>query len=432
MKILTTLIAFFFVATVQAAEQPVPVIYSPSPAASAPEIKRAAKFDLSSSSVSEVIRLAYMEVFKQPYVIDPAVMQDQRLVAFRFDSAKGNMRQFWIAFLDGLGYELETRSGVDFVKPKPAAAKAPSEVYIYRPRFRDVSYLADLLSPLVGGSFTSNRQIPLAPDQRSDKPASPTSAAGMLDKAGQDTLIFQGSQQDVERLKKILPQVDTPTGEVVVRGVVYEVTTGQKEGSAFNLALSVLGGKLSLGLNTATNPADSFISFKNSTIDAVFSALSGDNRFKVVTNPRLRIQSGKSAHLAVGQDVPTLSSVSYPSGGGTPVQSVEYRSSGVIFDLTPTVRDGQIDMNVRQQISDFAKTETGVNNSPTLTKRELSTSVSLDDGEIILLGGLQQTKDQAQRQGFSFLPRVLDSATSDKSNTEILLLLQVNKIEKHQ
>jgi type II secretory pathway component GspD/PulD (secretin) len=193
--------------------------------------------------------------------------------------------------------------------------------------------------------------------------------------------------------------------------------------------LSVLGGKLSLGLNTPTAATGSFISFKDATIDAVFSALSGDSRFKVLTNPRLRIQSGKSAHLAVGQDVPTLSSISYPQGGTTPVQSVEYRSSGVIFNLSPTVREGQIDMRVEQQISDFAKTETGVNNSPTLTKREISTTVSLSDGELILLGGLQQDKDQGQRQGFSFLPRLFDVSSSERRSTEVLLLLQVDRVK---
>lgn len=49
-------------------------------------------------------------------------------------------------------------------------------------------------------------------------------------------------------------------------------------------------------------------------------------------------------------------------------------------------------MIVDQQISDFASTRSGVNNSPTLTKRSLITTVSTRDGELIVLGGLTQDK----------------------------------------
>ncbi|WP_321875626.1 type II secretion system protein GspD [Burkholderia cenocepacia] len=395
-------------------------------------------FDFSGVSVADVSRLLYLQAFKQSYVLDPAVLQDQRQVAFRFKGALVDLRPFWRDFLDGLGYELEPRAGVDFVRPKPkesAQTAADSEVYIYHPKYREVGYLSEILGPLLSGAFTVNRTVHVPASQRGEstgKPVPMGSAAAMIDRPGHDALVYLGSAKDIERLKVLLPQLDTPVGEVLVRGVVYEVTTGNKEGSAFNLVLSLLGNKLSLGVGgavaTAVAPGESFLRFKSASIDAVYSALSSDSRFKVVTNPRLRIQSGKSAHLTVGQEVPTLGAVSYPQGGGTPVQSVTYRSAGVIFDLSPTVYESQIDLQVRQQISDFAKTETGVNDSPTLTKRELDTTVSLGDGEMILLGGLQQDKQTNKRVGLSFLPHVLDSTSGDDSNTEILVLLQVNKV----
>jgi len=122
------------------------------------------------------------------------------------------------------------------------------EVFAYRPKHRDVAYLADLLQPLVKGSFAANRVIPAIPEARTDKPGSPTLAAGLLDKAGADALLFQGDRLDIKRLKKVLPQVDTPQSQVIVPSLFYKVNTGHKEDSAFELLMSALGGKLSVGL----------------------------------------------------------------------------------------------------------------------------------------------------------------------------------------
>ena len=52
-----------------------------------------------------------------------------------------------------------------------------------------------------------------------------------------------------------------------------------------------------------------------------------------------------------------------------------------------------MDLKIQQQLSNFVTTETGVNNSPTLIKRDVTTEVSLADGDIILLGGLAGTEE---------------------------------------
>ncbi|MBR7791675.1 type II secretory pathway protein [Undibacterium sp. FT147W] len=390
----------------------------------------AIKFDFQSVNVAQIISLVYLEALKQPYVIDPAVLRDERLVSFRFDASTGDLKTFWQNFLDSLEISIESRHGVDYVTvKKPVQTTAPAlDVLVYHPRYRQVSYLTGLLTPLfTAGSFTVNRTV-RAPVSAKSSPsdAPPGSAAAMIDQDS-DTLVFQGTQDELAKLNKILPQVDTATGEVVVKAVVYEVTTGNSEGSAFGLALNVLGGKLGLSIGGGSTLADS-VSIKSASIDSAFSALSGDTRFKAISTPQVRVKSGAQARFTVGQDVPTLGAVTYSQNGSQPVQSVEYRSSGVILSLSPTVRESTVDMTIDQQISDFAKTETGVNNSPTLTKRQLSTTVSISDGELVLIGGLTQDKNTDTHSGLPFLPQFLHSKNNTGSRTEILLLLQVSKI----
>ncbi|WP_166889606.1 type II secretory pathway protein [Massilia sp. CCM 8734] len=388
-----------------------------------------AKFDFRAVPVSQIIGLVYGQALTGPYVVDPAVLSDERLVSFRFDSERGDFRRFWSAFLDSLGFTVQTRGGVDFVSVR-AADKSPvvvRDVLVYRPKYRSVGYLVDLLGPLFApGAFAAQRLVVPPLGNSGSVEASRNSAAGSVN-VDSDTLVFYGTSDEIKRINAVLPQVDLSAGQVMVKAVVYEVTTGQTEGSAFSLALSVLGGRLGLSISNGAQLENS-VRISTGSIDAVLSAFKGDSRFKAVSTPSLRVVSGQRAQLQVGQEVPTLGSVTFAQGSSVPVQSVEYRSSGVLFGLVPTVRDGGIQLVVDQQISDFARTETGVNNSPTLTKRSLSTTVNMADGELIVLGGLTQDKATSSDGGQSFLPKFMRSRGVSDSRTEVILMLQVTRI----
>lgn len=387
-----------------------------------------ASFDFQAIGVAQVIQLIYSEALSTAYVIDPDVLSDGRSVSFRYSSDKGDLRVFIKSFLDALGYAVETRLGVDFIakRKEPDHVEIEDDAFVYRPRYRDVPYLARLLAPLFKGTFSINRSIRSTEVVKTDKPVPDGSAASLVDQSS-DTLIFSGSVKEVEKLKRLLVQVDMAVGEVLVRGVVYEVNDTDKAGSAIGALVNVMGSKLSAGLGTLDN-LGTFLRFKSTSFEAIYSALSSDSRFKVLSSPTLRIRSGASGTFSVGQDVPVLGSLSYPQGAGQAVQSVEYRSSGVLFGIQPTVRDSVIDLAIDQQLSNFIATTTGVNNSPTLTKRALKTSVGVQDGDVIVLGGLTENKETHSRDGLSFLPRFFDSTGSEKSKTEILLVLQVERI----
>ena len=386
------------------------------------------KFDFKAVNVAQVIQLIYGEVLTSPYVLDPEVLSDARLVSFRYTSDKGDVRAFVRSFLDSLGYVVQPKAGIDFITKRQEVEKAvlvvEQEGFVYRPLFRDVYYLARLLGPLFQGSFSVNGAVS-GNAISTNGPVPQGSATAMLDQSA-DVLVFTGTDKEIDKLKKLLPQVDFQLGEVVVRGVVYEVSTTDKEGSAFGLLATLLGGKLQAGVGVV-NPVGSFLRLKNTALDAVYSVLSQDSRFKVMSSPSLRIQSGAQGTFSVGQDVPVLGSVSYPNNG-QPVQSVEYRSSGVIFNVQPTVRESVIDLAIDQQLSNFAQTTTGVNNSPTLTKRALKTSVGLQDGDLIVLGGLTENKESDTRDGPGFLPRFFHTTGKDNSRSEVLLVLQVQRL----
>lgn len=396
------------------------------PAHSAPMM---ASFDLKMANVSEVLQLLYGEVLSTPYVLDPEVLGDTRLVSFRYKHGQGDLQAFVGEFLESLGYTVERKGGVDFVRKRKAEEAPPPEtrLHLYRPQYRDVAYLARVLAPLFKGSFSVNRSIRASGQSMPEGHVPSGSAAALIDQDS-DVLLFSGTQPEVEKLRDLLPQVDVAIGEVLVRGLVYEVSRTDKSGSAFGLLANLLGGKLNLGIGSAAGNLGNFIQLKNTALEAVYSMLETDSRFKVISSPSLRIQSGARGVFSVGQEVPVLGALSFPQGAGQAVQSVEYRSSGVIFDIKPTIRNAVIELALSQQLSDFIKTTTGVNNSPTLTKRELKTTVGLQDGDVIVLGGLAENKDTQTRDGPSFLPGFLHTSGKEVSSSEILLVLQVQRL----
>jgi general secretion pathway protein D len=387
------------------------------------------RIDLRFVPVAQVVDLIYADLLQTPYVIDPDVLADDRPVSFRFDRTQGDVRSFLSTFLDSLGYSVTDRDGVAYIaKSKLSKDDADRQTFVYEPKYRDADYLSRIVAPMVKGRFTENRSIaaPEGAKVASDVPA--TSAAGLIDQSA-DVLVFVGQTREVAMLKKLLPQLDTPVTNVSVRAWVYEVTDTGNNNSAFQLALSLLDGRVGGSLNVGSvSDTDNAVRLSVGGFNAALAALNSDSRFKVLTSPNLRVRSGDTASLNVGESVPVIGSVSFPSATAAPVQSVEYQDAGVIFQVKPTVKRDAIDLHLVEEISSFVNTTTGVNNSPTKNTRKVESSFSLADGDVLLIGGLTQDQDTHANSGLSFLPRWMAGHTVSTSKSEILLMLQVQKL----
>lgn len=412
--------------------------------ASAASAASVVSLHLDSVPVRELASLVFGEVLGANYVLDAALLSKPDVVSVHMDIAKptDSEKARLIALVESFGVSVTQVKGVYFLKPQGKAEGIDEEVFYYRPRYRSVDYLVGMLTGVFkSGRFTHRRGIQATgakyqngvaaaastPDTSTPPPAdSGGSAYSMIDKEMADSFLFVGTAKDVARLASLLEKVDADPGEVFVRAQVYEVTTTKSDGSGFGVALSLLSGKLGFNLAKPSSVANS-ITFKTANVDAVFSVFAQDSRFKSLSAPALRVKSGYSARISVGSDVPVLGSVQLDKNGN-PVQSVTYRPSGVILDLQPEIREGGIDLTVNQTVSSFTATTTGVNNSPTLLKRELQTRIGAQADDVIVLGGMDESRDNSDESGPSFLPSFLKAKGGTNSRTELLLVLQVQRI----
>ncbi|MDR0218077.1 MAG: type II secretion system protein GspD [Enterobacteriaceae bacterium] len=353
-------------------------------------------FKLEAVPLPKAIGLIYDEVLQKPYMLDPNLASDTSLISFHATD-KQDFNQFIVRYFQNMNINVHEKQGVVYlVKVKPPEPKVMKQSFVYSPVHRDVEYLQGFL-----------------------KSEGEVAASG-------DKLVFYGTKEEIARVQSVLSSVDAPSREVVVTGYVFEVQNIEKEGSGINLMAKLLSGKLGINIGMKQN-FENFITINTGSLDAMVELFRRDERFHVVSSPTLRVKSGSKGNFSVGSDVPVLSNVTYQDG--RPVQSIEYRSSGVIFDIQPTIKSQAIDLKIQQQLSNFVKTDTGVNQSPTLIKRDIVTDVSVKSGEIIVLGGLAENKIEEGETGFSFLPKgFLTGKSKANTKTDIIVLLQVKVI----
>jgi type II secretory pathway component GspD/PulD (secretin) len=373
--------------------------------------------------------LVFTDISRRSFVFDHDFIRSPVAVSVSIDDADpagvlNNLR----LLLDAHGFILRDSGGVYYIGK---VGNDDDEVLVYRPLYRSADYLIELAGLVFQdeGVFSSVRPVNNPTGNVSVDSASREGASRFISRKDVDAVVFRGAWREIEKLRKLFVQLDRPQGEILVKAVVYEVRNDSSKGNALSLIAGLLESVKGLGLviNAGGVDRENAIRIESGNFRAVWSALSGDSRFKLVSSPVLRIKNGGKARFQAGQDVPVLGSVSYHEGGQA-VQDVEYKSSGVILEIAPNIYDKKIDLDISQQISSFTQTSTGVNGSPTLLKRELSTSVSVGDDEIVFLGGLDETSDSDSREGLFFMPSFLRGSRHENDRMEIILMLHVQRL----
>lgn len=288
----------------------------------------------------------------------------------------------------------------------PDKEAEPEDFEVYRPKNRTVEYL-QMLMRAAG--------LPVG---------MPGQAQGQ--QSAQDQMVIAGTDEKRAKVRKLLEQLDQKPVVMNVRAALVEFTDSKDDSFSLGAVLDVLGGRLQLALNAGTVASGNFARLKTGSIDAVLKAINGDSRFRFRTQPSLRLVDGERGRLMVGSEVPVRGQLTL-SKDGTPIQSIEYRSSGLVLTVQPRALDGRFTASVVQEVSSFAATSTSNIDSPTLNKRQIEATVDAEDGEVVVLAGLDEENVSEGASGFSWLP-FKTSRTSSSRNTQIFVLLEFKRL----
>jgi type II secretory pathway component GspD/PulD (secretin) len=420
--------------------------------------------DFKDVSVNLLASSVIKGVLKQDYIITPEAAQaDQKVSLSVRNLDREGVIQTLNEALGAVNLQLSDRRGVLIVERKSVAvstATSPAlpvtiterrpeiplsqqdpadgdEPQVYFPKYRGADYLALAVRACGGKLITNNPtqqpamysgMMPFGfggyqPQQQIVQPGQPQTQTNSLSR---DVLVFAGRPAVLAKIEKLLAQLDRPSIAVQLRAAILEITESNENTRSFGAVLNMLGSRLGVSFGGVTAGSNA-ITLKGTNLSAIISAVDGDSRFRFLSEPSLRVLEGETAKLTVGQEVPTRGAVQTDKNGNM-IQSIEYRTSGLVVELTPTVFESMLRLKIGQQISTFTPTTTSGIDSPTLLKREASTVVQADDGEVIAIAGLEETRETGNTSGFPFLPAFLKNKAQAGSKSQILLLLEARRL----
>jgi general secretion pathway protein D len=149
--------------------------------------------------------------------------------------------------------------------------------------------------------------------------------------------------------------------------------------------------------------------------------------------PRIVVSHNEEGIINVSRSQPIItSSTDFNNSSGTSRSSVEYRDIGIQLTVTPLIgADGTVQMVVEQTVENIVDTVSIDGNSqPVIGVREATSTVSVQDGEIVVLGGLQENSGGDSKSYFPLVGRlpvirsVFGGSTEDYSRSEIIIFIR--------
>jgi general secretion pathway protein D len=249
-------------------------------------------------------------------------------------------------------------------------------------------------------------------------------------------LVF-GAPRDYAVVEDALRKLDVPPYQVLIEAAITEVSLNDdlRYGVQWNFQTGESNFALSEG--SGPNPVrvlPGFSYFLGGTdISAALNALEERTNIKVVSAPKLVVLNNQTASLQVGDQVPiqTQSATSVENPNAPIVNAIEYRDTGVILKVTPRVNAGGLVMlDIAQEVSDLSRRTISGISSPIISTRRVATSIAVQDGQVVTLGGLFRDANSFGKNGLPILSRIpvlgalFGNHTKTQNRTELLILIK--------
>ncbi|RMF66795.1 MAG: type II secretion system protein GspD [Alphaproteobacteria bacterium] len=257
-----------------------------------------------------------------------------------------------------------------------------------------------------------------------------------------DALLVYATPQEYRMIERTIKRLDIAPLQVLIEATIAEVSLNdalqfglrwffQNEGATGRRTNTVTFSDLGNGGVNQQFPGFSYL-FTGRSAQVALNTLSDLTKVNVVSSPQLMVLDNGTARLQVGDQVPvpTQQSVSTLDPNAPIVNAIDFRDTGVILEVTPHVNaSGLVVLDVRQEVSDVVPTTTSGIDAPTIQRRVIESTVAVQNGETIALGGLIRDSRNRTRSGIPVLSRLplfgplFGTTTNKKDRTELLVLL---------
>ncbi len=251
-----------------------------------------------------------------------------------------------------------------------------------------------------------------------------------------NALLIAATPQEYRMIEATLKKLDSTPLQVLIEVTIAEVRL--EEDLRYGLQWFFRNGdstitfsSLSSGAVTSAFPGFSY-ALAMDDFQVVLNALTEITDVRVISSPQLMVLDNQAARLRVGDQVPiaTQSAVSVTDPTAPLVNTIQFRDTGVILEVTPRVNSsGLVVVEVVQEVSDVVETTTSDIDSPTIQQRSIESTVAVHSGETVALGGLIRDRNEESSSGVPLLSEIpllgnLFKTTGDAATrTELLVLI---------
>ncbi len=259
-----------------------------------------------------------------------------------------------------------------------------------------------------------------------------------------NALVVLASPQEYSAIESALRKLDAPPLQVYIQAAIAEVTLTNNLQFGIQYFYNPGGGhQLTLsdtksGTIGSAFPGFSYVFTRGTNIQAVLDTLSNITRVEVTSSPEIMVLNNQVANLQVGDRVPiaTAQAVGVTTANSAIVNNIQYQDTGVVLKVTPRVNHGGlVMMDIQQEVSQVTNTTSSNIDSPTIQQRKIETSVAIQDGETIALGGLITDNRTKGQSGIPFVQQIpllghlFGDTTDNLTRTELLVLITPHVVE---
>lgn len=260
-----------------------------------------------------------------------------------------------------------------------------------------------------------------------------------------NAIVISGTVDDIRLIRELVAKIDIILAQVRIEVIIAEVTlkdTDKSGISALNLTVGPNANKVTQITNFSTTFAGWAVTngvVNPLAFDAAFADAGSRTHVKILSAPSIMTTHAKEAEIKVGQSQPVVSGTQ-----STPVSStttntgfstnsqVQYKDITIDLKVTPLIGDdGSIQLKIDQRVDDLlGSTKIDQNDLPIIGTRQATSFINVYNDQMIVLGGLQRTKNGNDRAKLGFLTEIpiisnlFGSRTKTVERTELLLFIR--------
>jgi len=304
------------------------------------------------------------------------------------------------------GYAVERRQGSYFIVARDEAGKSdaggPTQLRTFKVQYSDPEVVAEVLE----NHLSSFGKVTTLTKRR--------------------LLVVDDKPHFLRRIEKLLKQLDRQPRQILIEARILEVGLQDSESYGLDWSKIFHSGEATIGTQGLSNPGSPglFFDYLSPNVSIVLDALRTRSRLRTLSTPKLLALEDQEAETIIGDRLGYNVTTTIDNVTTT---STEFLESGVILKVRPSVDEqNRILLDIHPEVSTGSVSDDGV---PNQTTTEVTTSMLVDSGKTVFIGGLIKRSSEQTREGVPVLGDIpvigglFSNRALSSKNTELVVLI---------